>query len=158
MTAPTRLPIDKEYRLIKKADRYQMVPVPPGQLQYSITKEQLVGLNTEQYTDSTHDWSLDVHTQDNINRLTPYTKTGKLNKPYWKLILLLKHVQDDIITLKGVFYHTQLHTYSLISSINKPKQHIYPYRLISSHDKEYKICQCKMIAPLLFWSELKNRL
>jgi hypothetical protein len=31
-------------------------------------------------------------------------------------------------------------------------------RLISSCDDEYKICSCKMIAPLFFWEELKNRL
>jgi hypothetical protein len=135
-----------------------MVPVPPGQLQYHLTKEQLLGLDTEQYTDSTPEWTLDFHTQENINRLTPYTKTGKLNYPYWKLILLLKRNQGENITLKGVLYHTQLYTYTLLTSINKPEQDSYNYRLISSYDEEYKICQCKMIAPLLFWSELKNRL
>jgi len=146
-----------EYRLTTKHNRCQMVPVPPGQIQYFVNREHLLLLDTDQYTDD-HDWTLEYHTQENIDKLIPSTKTGKRHKSHWKLLFILKQVDSTNITLKAAFYHTQNHTCALLSSINHTRQEVYPYRLIPSHNDEYKICQCKMIAPLIFWKELKNRL
>ena len=67
-------------------------------------------------------------------------------------------IDDDRVCIKGALTNIATDEIALISSINNVIQNDYKYRMISSYDNEYKICQCKMIAPLLFWDELKNRL
>ncbi len=45
-----------------------------------------------------------------------------------------------------------------MTSLNNISSNDYEHRLVKSLHKDYKICQAKMIAPLIFWDELKNRL
>ena len=80
------------------------------------------------------------------------------NKDNWRVLLVIKKIDGDRVCIKGALTNIATDEIALISSINNVIQNDYKYRMISSYDNEYKICQCKMIAPLLFWDELKNRL
>jgi hypothetical protein len=103
-------------------------------------------------------FELDGHTKENLMRLIPNTPMGLKHKDVWKIVLVIKSVTGDNVCLKGALINNSTGELALISSINAAIQTEYKHRTIQSHDDEYKICQCKMIAPLLFWDELVNRL
>ena len=121
--------------------------VPPGLMQYKISQEVILSLlpNGTKNINCIYnkDWSFAQHTIENLQKLTPNTKTGKANK--WKIILIIKSIKDT-------------NEIALMTSLNKENSNAYKNRLVKSLHKDYKICQCKMIAPLVFWDELKNRL
>ena len=135
--------------------------VPPGLMQYKVSQEVILSLlpNGTKNIDCVYnkDWSFAQHTRENLQKLTPNTKTGRANK--WKIILIIKAIQgDDKECLKGALLNKETNEIALMTSLNKKNADSYRNRLVSSLHKDYKICQCKMIAPLIFWDELKNRL
>ena len=156
-----------------------MTPLPPGLLQYRVSKDTIIGMGAEikqlKKTNSNYknNFELECHTRENLLRLIPTTPTGLTNKDNWRILLLIRSVEgaktssssmclpvDRVggVCLKGALLNNATGEIALISSINSAIQSNYSHRTISSHDEEYKICQCKMIAPLLFWEELGNRL
>jgi hypothetical protein len=145
--------------------QYQMTPIPPGLLQYHVSKDAIIGMDTEIKTlkktnsDYKQNFELECHTKENLMRLIPTTQTGLANKDSWRILLLLRSIDGNGgVCLKGALLNNATGEVALISSINAAIQSVYAHRTISSHDEEYKICQCKMIAPLIFWEELRNRL
>jgi hypothetical protein len=148
-------------------ENYQMVPIPPGLLQYSVAKDTIIGMDPEikqlkkTNSDYKNNFELECHTKENLLRLIPTTPTGLANKDNWRILLLLRSAEGNGgggVCLKGALLNNATGEIALISSINAAIQAAYAHRTISSHDEEYKICQCKMIAPLIFWEELRNRL
>lgn len=146
-------------------ENYQMVPIPPGLLQYNVAKDTIIGMDPEikklkrTNSDYKKKFELECHTRENLLRLIPTTPTGVANKDSWRILLLLRSVDETGgVCLKGALLNNATGEVALISSINAAIQAVYAHRTISSHDEEYKICQCKMIAPLIFWEELRNRL
>jgi hypothetical protein len=146
-------------------EKYQMVPIPPGLLQYHVRKETVVAMVDAEIaslkascTNYKKNYELECHTKENLMRLIPKTPMGVKNKHVWKIVLVIKSVTENKICLKGALINHATGELALLSSINTAIQAEYKYRTIQSHDDEYKICQCKMIAPLLFWEELRNRL
>ena len=144
---------------------YQMVPIPPGLLQYHVAKDTIIGMGAEiktlkkTNTNYKKNFELECHPKENLLRLIPTTPTGVANRDNWRILLLLRSVDETGgVCLKGALLNNATGEVALISSINAAIQAVYTHRTISSHDEEYKICQCKMIAPLLFWEELGNRL
>lgn len=103
-------------------------------------------------------YQLEFHTRQNLLRLVPNTKKGRELLAHLKILLIIKNVDGDNICLKGALLNRQNNEILLMSSINRNIQQNYPYRMIKSHDNDYKICNCKMIAPLIFFEELKNRI
>ena len=160
-------------------ESYQMSPVPPGLLQYHVSKDTIIGMDAEikqlkkTNSDYKQNFELECHTRENLLRLIPTTPTGLTNKDNWRILLLIRSVEGAKksssslclpvdraggVCLKGALLNSATGEIALISSINAAIQSNYSHRTNSSHDEEYKICQCKMIAPLLFWEELRNRL
>ena len=146
-------------------EKYQMVPIPPGLLQYHVRKETVIAMVDAEIVslkasciNYKKNYELECHTKENLMRLIPKTPMGVKNKHVWKIVLVIKSVTENKICLKGALINHATGELALISSINTAIQAEYKYRTIQSHDDEYKICQCKMIAPLLFWEELRNRL
>ena len=161
-----------------RSGNYQMWPVPPGHFQNKVDPNTILGLvtNNKNHVDI-EGYTLDFHTPENLLRLTPQNDLGK-NK--WKILLIIKNQQDNKIVLKGALRNIETNEIALISSINKAWCDDYKKdfielkgsnengpiviiakptkRFLLSCDDEYKICSCKMIAPLFFWEELKNRL
>ncbi len=153
----------EKYSLTTKDNKtYQMIPIPPGLLQYYVKKETIINIKLDSKKlinqDYKEGYELENHTKENLLRLTPKTKIGKKFNGKWKILLVIKKISGGDICLKGALINIETNEIALISSINKSQQVNYKYRLISSFDDEYKICQCKMIAPLLFWEELQNRI
>ena len=136
--------------------------VPPGLMQYKISQEVILSLlpNGTKNINCIYnkDWSFAQHTIENLQKLTPNTKTGKANK--WKIILIIKSIKERDYgeCLKGALLNKDTNEIALMTSLNKENSNAYKNRLVKSLHKDYKICQCKMIAPLVFWDELKNRL
>ena len=145
-------------------EKYQMVPVPPGLLQYYVKKETILSMREDikslkaRCTDYKKNYELECHTKENLLRLIPNTPMGLKHRDVWKILLVIKSVTGDKVCLKGALINPGTGELALISSINAAIQTEYKHRTIQSHDDQYKICQCKMIAPLLFWDELVNRL
>jgi hypothetical protein len=145
--------------------QYQMTPIPPGLLQYHVSKDTIIGMDPEikklkrTNSDYKQNFELECHTKENLLRLIPITLTGLTNKDNWRILLLLRSAEGNGgVCLKGALLNNVTGEVALISSINAAIQAIYAHRTVKSHDEEYKICQCKMIAPLIFWEELRNRL
>ena len=155
------------YNLIRHSvwtDDWQMTKnnrnIPPGLMQYKVSQEVILSLlpNGTKNINCIYnkDWSFAQHTLENLQKLTPNTKTGKANK--WKIILIIKATsKDGKVSLKGALLNKDTNEIALMSTINT-KHHDARCRLVKSLHKDFKICQCKMIAPLIFWDELKNRL
>ena len=145
-------------------EKYQMVPVPPGLLQYYVKPETILSMADDitmmkaRCTDYKKNYELDCHTKENLLRLIPNTPTGLKHRHLWKILLVIKSVTEEKVCLKGALRNQATGELALVSSINTTIQTEYKFRTIKSHDDAYKICQCKMIAPLFFWDELINRL
>jgi len=143
---------------------YQMTKnnqnLPPGLMQYKINPKDIINMDIENLKKTNLDYKrgceLENNTDENLLRLIPNTKTG--NSVEWKLILVIKGIDDGHICLKGALRNPITGEIAVMSSLNKQSYENYPYRMCKSKDPEYKICQSKMLASLLFWDELKNRL
>ena len=152
-------------RYSKNPEDWQMTKangnVPPGTMQYKIKQQDILSLlpNGIENNIYNRDWILEQHSRENLQKLTPNTKTGKANK--WKLLLILKranYYEFGTECLKGALLNKDTNEIALMTSINTIAINNYKYRVVNSLHKDNKICQCKMIAPLIFWDELKNRL
>lgn len=142
---------------------YQMIPIPPGLFQYYVSKNDILELTIDKNANLNYKdgFELEEHTNENLLRLTPNTATGNKLKKVWKILLLIKKIDGkdkEEICLKAALLNTQTNEISLVTSINKPVQAQYKSRLVNSYDDDFKVCHCKMIAPLLFWDELKNKI
>jgi len=141
-------------------------PTPPGLIQYhvqdrTITRQNIdeIKLTCNDYTEG--GWVLENHTKNNLLRLTPNTKFGQKYRDKLKLLLVIKYEKDGYTHLKGALRNTETGEIALISSTNNLVQDEEPCthkKLSPSFDSDYKIYVTKMIAPLLFWDELKNRI
>ena len=139
----------------------ELYNIPPGQLQYKITKECIINLNINNYKNSNvnykTNYELESHSKENLKRLIPNTKTGK--KGNWKLLLVIKkYEKNNMQELKAALINTNTNEIALMSSLNKEYSEIYKHRTVKSNDENWRICHAKMIAPLFFWEELKNRI
>jgi hypothetical protein len=120
-------------------------------MQYKLTDEIIQSLNIDDFEISNAGFTLDCHSRENLLKLTPNTETGKSQK--WKLITVIK--SEDCI--KGALRGDD-GTIALMSSISPECQKTYPHRTCKSFDNDWRICRAKMIAPTLFWNELKKNL
>ena len=140
---------------------YQISNIPPGQLQYKVSPETVIQFDIEKLRETNVDYrgtfhNIELHTRENLLRLIPNTETG--NSVEWKILLIIRETEGNKICLKGALVNKSTNEIALISSLNSARQLGYEHRLINSHDPEYKVCWSKMIAPLFFWDEIKNRL
>jgi hypothetical protein len=140
-------------------------PIPPGRLQYDVSENTILSLDTDilkssaRCVDYSCGWALDFHTKETVLRLIPDTATGRKLKDKLKLLLVIKKADDNgtAICYKGAFRNTETNEIVLMTSRNNTEAYS-KSRVLNSFDTEYKVCHCKMIAPLMFWDELKNRL
>ena len=162
--------------------------IPPGLLQYKVNRNHIINIDTnsimilhQDFTADNYNWKFISHSKENLLRLTPNTKTGNANK--WKILFALCNENtlnnSNYKCIKGVLQNqSNLNEYALMTTIEDVAQvttiedvaqvtsinleeainTIPKCRLIKSLDNNYKICQCKMVAPPLFWNEFKNRL
>ena len=147
-----------------KKNEWQMakngINITPGTMQYKVSKDNIISLTKDHQIsqndlENTH-WTLERHTKENLRKLTPNTKTGNANE--WKLIMVMRSHENGYECLKGALLNKDTNEIALMSCLNKMSSAVYTKRMVKSMHPDYKICRCKMTAPLLFWHELKNRL
>jgi hypothetical protein len=128
----------------------------PGNLQYNKDPNEIIGLNMNIEIDSFEDgWVLAEHSKENLSRLTPDTPNGKQN---WRILLIIKKEREkDVIMLKGALQNRNTNKIALITTANSKQFHLdNNHRCIKSLDDEWFVGHYRMVAPLLFWNELKN--
>ena len=148
---------------VKGSDRYHIRKthngkiVSPGTLQYKVTKEEIKTFDFENINEDKGSWVLEENTEENLERLTPNTTTAKLNN--WKLCLVIKSSYDGGFHLKGALQNTSNpNEFALMTAMDSKSSPKYEYRTLLTLSKGgCTICFCKMMAPHLFWSELKIR-
>ena len=148
---------NKEYQMYKGNFN-----IPPGFIQYKISKDNILNLNVEELKESNENFKTDFEIIENnletLSILTPDTETGNANS--WELIFAIKsHIGEDMC-IKGALLNLSTNEIALMSSLNesssikyKQKNHL----TLESKDGKWKICRSKMIANLFFWDELKKR-
>ena len=142
----------------KQPNDYQMIKETPNTknarigLQYGLTDSELMSLDTNIDNLDKRDWVFTEHSPENLQKLIPDTKKG--NSQSWKIIVAILNKEECI---KGAL-RGEDGTIMLMSSLSATCQKNYESSLIRSKDKEWKICQAKMIAPLFFWREIQYRI
>ena len=156
------------YTLVKtksKYNKWQMVKngrnIPPGQMQYKVKPNDIIAMLSTyisyNISNEEKNWNFCSHSSENLKKLTPNTYTGKSSN--WKIILIIKRENNNgEVCYKGALQNKQTNEIALMTSINLKFCKNYKYRTVDSLHHDYMICQCKMIAPFIFWKELKNRL
>ena len=142
----------------KQPNDYQMIKETPNTknarigLQYGLTNSELLSLDTKIDDLDKRDWVFTEHSPENLQKLIPDTKKG--NSQSWKIIVAILNKEECI---KGAL-RGEDGTIMLMSSLSATCQEDYKSSLIRSKDKEWKICQAKMIAPRFFWREIQYRI
>ena len=134
--------------------------IPPGLIQYRVDPDGLCQLDISDLLETTENYysgyKLVEHSPENLRRLTPDTRTGRELGPHWRAMMI---IQNSNRYMKAALQHRETGKIALITSahnsIERPNENRAPLR---SMDPDWKVSWCKMIAPLFFWKELKNRL
>lgn len=145
----------KEYQMIRQTNKTKNARIG---LQYGLTNSIINTLELPfDLLDISEIWvewkylpKTNIETQKNLIRLTPNTKMGKSQN--WSLMFCI--ISPDEKCIKGALIGDD-ETIAIMSSISKECQKTYKYQTCRSMDTEWKICQCKMIAPPIFWIILK---
>lgn len=152
MTSYTLQPYSKQphdYQMIKETPNTKNARIG---LQYGLTDSELMSLDTNIDDLDKRDWVFTEHSPENLQKLIPDTKKG--NSQSWKIIVA---ILNDEGCIKGAL-RGEDGTIMLMSSLSATCQKNYESSLIRSRDKEWKICQAKMIAPMFFWREIQYRI
>jgi len=126
----------------------------PGTLQYNKEVRELIDC---QLVDDSDDcgFQLCEHSVENLRRVTPHTQ----RKTDWKIILMMRAENDSEIWLKAALLNKTTGKVALMSSANL-RENIEKRnnRAIKTVDGNWFVGHYRMSAPVVFWSELKNRL
>jgi hypothetical protein len=127
----------------------------PGNLQYSKDVEDI--MNTELPDDEdTLGFVFCEHSVENLRRLTPLSRS-KVN---WKILLIIKRENEFGETwLKAALQDKDTGKIALLSSTND-KENITRKgnRPVKTVDGTWAVGHYRMLAPMFFWKELRNRL
>jgi hypothetical protein len=127
----------------------------PGTLQYNKDKEELIGLVTEGIDEETRGFQLCEHSLENLRRITPQSQA----KRKWKVLLMMKREDGHEIWLKAALMDMDTGKVALLTSTNaKENLERRNNRTIRTVDGTWFVGHYRMIAPMVFWRELKNRL
>lgn len=128
----------------------------PGTLQYSKDIEEI--LHAELPVDEeTRGYSPCEHSLENLQRITPITQKNTK----WKILLIMKSETSNVgeIWLKAALLNTETGKIALLSSTNnKDNIEKRQNRAIATVDGTWFVGHYRMCAPVVFWSELQNRL
>lgn len=127
----------------------------PGTLQYSKDTEEIIGTDLPDDED-TLGFEMCEHSLENLRRVTPETKS----KVSWKILLMIKKVNEDgEIWLKAALLNKDTGKVALLSATNDKENIIRRgNRSVKTVDGTWAVGHYRMLAPIFFWKELKNRL
>jgi len=128
----------------------------PGTLQYSKDIDEILKISLPD-NQETRGFKLCEHSIENLRRVTPTTQ--KNNK--WKIVLMMKteRPEHNEVWLKSALLNKETGKIALITATNsKLNLERNGYRTVKTIDGEWFVGHYRMGAPIIFWSELKNRL
>jgi hypothetical protein len=134
--------------------------IPPGRLQYNITPDIIhqISKDIPSHSDSPTDWklltALELQSID-IKRCLPKTATFGKKIPKSNFVLHIALVNSNN-SLKYVLYDHITSKMCLLTSVHYTTNPGTKRAPMNSHDPDWKILRCKMIAPWLFWNHLCN--
>jgi hypothetical protein len=98
---------------------------------------------------------LEYHTKENLNRFTTLSQRDK----NWKILLIMKESRDNVIIMKGALLNQDTNEIALLTTINS-EQFIRDKnnRPVKTIDANWFVGHYRLLAPLIFWRELQNRL
>lgn len=130
-----------EYAIYKDGKR-----TPQGLLSYKWVPAELRAIEVTDENDAL--WSIVPIFQDTTRALLPAT----LKLTEWQLVALVKKEVGADIWFKGALVNTITGKVALITSSNSESM---TERTIKSHCPAYKIGHYGMLAPMVFWRQLK---
>jgi hypothetical protein len=129
----------------------------PGTLQYNKEQKYIIdSVNDCEYNElESGGFVFCSHSKENLNRIIPHTQKNKK----WKIILIMKSSTDNEVWFKAAILNKENGRISLMTSTNK-EENITKRgnRAIKSCDPQWFVGHYRMLAPIIFWDELKNRL
>lgn len=127
----------------------------PGTLQYKKDANDIICAVRDLQIENQNNrgFVLCEHTLDNINRVTPNTKTAKDGD--WQVIIIMKRVEDGTTWLKCAMKNKKTGKIALMTSTNSKEKLSRP---INSLENGWFVGHYRMSAPICFWKELSNRL
>ena len=137
---------------------FYMQETLPGTLQYNVSPDRLKQTNLFEIGNniivSNNCFSKIQNTQGIIEQVLPNTKKGKSFREYGEILVLLKKTTSDGgECLKAAIYNRNEHKIALMTALRNVNNYN-DSRTIESQHEEYRICQCRMTAPLIFWQQL----
>ena len=140
------------YRLHKKDS---LRPLPPGMLSYKLDATQLREIDTGAIETIPNDeiWSTMPLTEETKLRLLPITQ-----KPAdWRLSFVMKSERKNETWIKGAMVNNKTGKVTLLTAASSRDAIVNNgNRPIKSHDEHYHVGQYIMLAPIVFWNQLKN--
>lgn len=127
----------------------------PGNLQYSKNAEEIIGTDLPD-DDETLGFVFCEHSLENLHRVIPLTQ----RKVSWKILLMIKKVNEDGETwLKAALLNKDTGKIALLSATNDRENILRRgNRAVKTIDGTWAVGHYRMLAPMFFWKELKNRL
>lgn len=133
------------------SDAYRIQSHAPGLMKYDFNINELLTENIEsdsncKWNDVPFDRYIDIH-----NSLVPKTNKGQQLKNY-RILMAIE--SEDKNCIKACLVYKDKACLITTHTYNKN----YNFRQINSHDDEWRICQCCMMAPLYFWNKLNKEI
>ena len=127
----------------------------PGNLQYSKEIQEIIDTDLPE-DNETCGYQLCEHSLDNLRRLTPISQRNT----NWKILLIMRSENEPgEIWLKAALLNKDTCKIALITSTNDINNIVRRgNRAIKTFDGTWFVGHYRMIAPICFWNELKNRL
>jgi len=146
--------VHREFQMTTSAGKQ----VPHGLLQYKVTDEELKTFDQpEDVVNDPPDWIIGEISTENLERLTPQTKTGTANP--WELVAVIKKCNHtgEIIAIKGALKNVvRPNEYALMTAFHPTEADQYNFRKLKDPSKGgWIITFSRMIAPYIFWNALK---
>jgi hypothetical protein len=126
----------------------------PGTIQYKKTVNELINIEVPE---DNHDseYIICEHSLENLRRITPLTRKNTK----WKIILMMRLERNEEIWIKGALQDKETGDIALLTTTNAKDNLLRRQnRLVHTIDGTWYVGHYRMVAPVFFWKELKNRL
>jgi hypothetical protein len=109
----------------------------------------------ENPNDNPGNMTLEYHSNENLNRFITLSQKDK----NWKILLIMKKNIDNVIIMKGALLNQDTNEIALLTTINSEEFiRNNNNRPVKTIDNNWFVGHYRLLAPLIFWKELKNRL
>ena len=137
--------------------QYFLSETCPGTLQYRVDPERykLIEFPSSSVVSSIDGGFVGIEpTEEKLQQVLPDTVTGKKLAQNCKVLFMIQWKQEDETCIKAAIQNTVTGQIALMTGISV--KDYTDSRTMKSHHPKFRVCQCRMTAPLLFWMKLKD--